>query len=71
MAEYSRASLPPDMSSKFRVCTELAEAVKKAGYREEIGFHQFLYPAEKSSRELIAFLLDRLPQAMRGDQVRL
>ena len=68
MAEYRKATLPPDMASKFRVCTELAEAVKKLGYREEIGFHQFLYPAEKSSRELVAFLLDRLPQATRGEQ---
>ena len=68
MAEYGKASLPADMSSRFRVCTELAEAVKKLGYREEISFHLFLYPAEKSSRELIAFLLDRLPQAMRGDE---
>jgi hypothetical protein len=50
------------------LCSELAEAVKKLGYREEINFQQFLYPAEKSSRELIAFLLDRLPQAMRGDK---
>jgi len=69
MSEYGKAALPPDMSTKFRICTELAEAVKKLGYREELGFHQFLYPAEKSSRELIAFLLDRLPQAVRGDQV--
>ena len=58
------------MSSKFRVCTELAEAVKKLGYCDEIGFHQFLYPAEKSSRELIAFLLDSLPQALHGERVR-
>ena len=68
MAEYDKATLPGDMASKFRLCSELAEAVKKLGYREEINFHQFLYPAEKSSRELIAFLLDRLPQAMRGDK---
>ena len=68
MAEYGKASLPADMSSKFRVCTELAAAVKKLGYREEISFHLFLYPAEKSSRELVTFLMDRLPQAMRGGE---
>jgi hypothetical protein len=68
MPEYGKAVLPADMASKFRVCTELADAVRSKGYREEIGFHQFLYPAEKSSRDLVAFLLDRLPQAIRGDQ---
>ena len=68
MAEYGKAALPSDMSSKFRVCTELAAAVKKLGYREEISFHLFLYPAEKSSRELVTFLMDRIPQAMRGGE---
>ena len=59
----SQVGLPKEMSARFRACTELAESVKKLGFKQEIGFHQFLYPSDKFSRDLFAFLLERLPQA--------
>jgi len=62
-ADYSKMVLPKEMSARFRVCTQLADTVKKLGFKQEIGFHQFLYPSDKSSRDLFAFLLERLPQA--------
>jgi hypothetical protein len=55
------------MSGKFRACTALADAVRKLGFREECGFHQFLYPSEKFNRELITFLLGKLPQQDLGE----
>uniref|UniRef100_A0A7S4P748 Coiled-coil domain-containing protein 22 homolog n=1 Tax=Guillardia theta TaxID=55529 RepID=A0A7S4P748_GUITH len=55
------------MSSRFRFCTELAESVKKCGFKGELGFHQFLYPSATSSRELLSFLVDRLSK---GGQVQ-
>eukprot|EP00286_Rhodomonas_abbreviata_P010311 CAMPEP_0181331510 /NCGR_PEP_ID=MMETSP1101-20121128/24540_1 /TAXON_ID=46948 /ORGANISM="Rhodomonas abbreviata, Strain Caron Lab Isolate" /LENGTH=122 /DNA_ID=CAMNT_0023440975 /DNA_START=34 /DNA_END=399 /DNA_ORIENTATION=- len=61
LPEYSKASLPREMSSRFRACTSLAEGVKKLGFKEEISFHQFLYPTQKYTRELFAFILERLP----------
>uniref|UniRef100_A0A7S0EBG3 Coiled-coil domain-containing protein 22 homolog n=1 Tax=Hanusia phi TaxID=3032 RepID=A0A7S0EBG3_9CRYP len=48
------------MSSRFRFCTELAESVKKSGFKGELGFHQFLYPSATSTRDLLSFLVDRL-----------
>ena len=35
------------MSSRFRVCTNLATAIKNLGYKDEISYNQFMYPAEK------------------------
>lgn len=63
MPSYDRATLPREMSSKFKACTVLAEAVVRRGYREECGFHQFLYPSPNVTRELVAFVLSKLPQA--------
>ena len=37
------------MSSRFRVCTNLATAIKNLGYKEEISYNQFMYPNEKVS----------------------
>ncbi|KAJ1471383.1 hypothetical protein T484DRAFT_1844278 [Baffinella frigidus] len=70
-AEYSKVGLPKEMSARFRACTELADSVKKLGFKQEIGFHQFLYPSDKFSRDLFAFLLERLPQAqtLGGDSI--
>mmetsp|Transcript_33604 Transcript_33604/g.80136 ORF Transcript_33604/g.80136 Transcript_33604/m.80136 type:complete len:625 (+) Transcript_33604:95-1969(+) len=69
LPEYSKASLPREMSSRFRACTTLADAIKKLGFKDEISFHQFLYPTPKYTRELFAFILERLPhQGMSSDQ---
>jgi len=61
---YSKATLPAasQQSSRFRVCNVLSEAVKKLGYKNEIGFHQFLYPNAKDSRALLSFLMEHLPR---------
>jgi hypothetical protein len=61
---YTKAQLPAasQQSSRFRVCNVLSEAVKKLGYKNEIGFHQFLYPNAKDSRALLSFLMEHLPR---------
>ena len=45
-------SLPSEeqMSSRFRVCTNLATAIKNLGYKDEISYNQFMYPNEKVRR---------------------
>ena len=44
--------LPPEMSGRFRVGTELAARLQACGYSRELGFHQFLYPAEQDTRAI-------------------
>eukprot|EP00656_Telonema_subtile_P045070 TRINITY_DN51336_c0_g1_i2.p1 TRINITY_DN51336_c0_g1~~TRINITY_DN51336_c0_g1_i2.p1 ORF type:complete len:630 (+),score=163.99 TRINITY_DN51336_c0_g1_i2:136-2025(+) len=50
------------MSSRFRVCTNLATAVEKFGYTGDIGYNQFMYPNEKETRKILSFLLETMPK---------
>ncbi len=46
----AQASLPREMSSRFRVCSNIASAITKLGYQDELGFQAFLYPNEKVNK---------------------
>ena len=47
MPQFDRATLPEEMSAKFRACTNIADTVKQMGFPDELGFQGFLYPNEK------------------------
>jgi len=53
-------SLPVSMAEQFRLCTDLANAIKQLGYRGDLSFHQFLYPSEEGTYQLLRFMLERL-----------
>ncbi|KAH0457708.1 hypothetical protein IEQ34_013023 [Dendrobium chrysotoxum] len=53
-------SLPAATAERFKICAQLAAAIKSLGYREELGFHQFLYPSDEESYKLVRFLVERL-----------
>ena len=50
------------MSKKFRFCQELAEACQNLGYSGDIGYHSFMYLSEKSARDLLMWLIEKLPR---------
>ena len=54
--------LPKGMSARFRVGTEMANAVKDLGYMTEIGYNTFLYSNEAEARQLLMWLVERLPK---------
>ncbi|XP_065829154.1 coiled-coil domain-containing protein 22 homolog [Oscarella lobularis] len=56
------SKLPSNMSARFRVGTDLADACKALKYRSEIGYQTFLYPNEGDMRGLFMFLVERLPK---------
>lgn len=56
-------SLPSGTAERFRICTDLAGAVKLLGYRADLSFHQFLYPSLKDTHNLLRFLLDKLSKS--------
>ena len=60
--------LPPEMSGRFRVGTDLATRLHGLGYTRELGFHQFLYPSEPDTRAILKFLLDKMPKAADADK---
>ncbi|XP_020583942.1 coiled-coil domain-containing protein 22 [Phalaenopsis equestris] len=62
-------SLPAATSERFRICAELATAIKSLGYREELGFHQFLYPSDEESYKLVRFLVERLSKVPSEDKI--
>jgi hypothetical protein len=36
--------------------------MEKIGFRTDIGYHTFLYPNEADTRNVVTFLLERLPK---------
>ena len=56
------ANLPSGMASRHRLCTNLANAVKKLGYTGECGYSQLLYPVGSTTRDILGFLVERLPR---------
>ncbi|XP_033098923.1 coiled-coil domain-containing protein 22 homolog [Anneissia japonica] len=55
-------SLPPGMSARFRVGTDLANACMSLGYKGEIGYQTFLYANEADIRKVLMFLIEKLPK---------
>uniref|UniRef100_A0A8C4WYD9 Coiled-coil domain-containing protein 22 n=1 Tax=Eptatretus burgeri TaxID=7764 RepID=A0A8C4WYD9_EPTBU len=55
-------TLPPGMSARFRAGTRLAQACQDLGYTREVGYHTFLYGSEVETRNLLMFLVERLPR---------
>lgn len=49
-----------NITDKYRIATDLANAIRKLGYKAEIGYQTFLYFNEKESRRLFLFLFDKL-----------
>jgi hypothetical protein len=54
--------LPPSMAARFRVGTNLANAVQGLGYHGDVGYHTFLYSNEIEIRRVLMFLVDHLPK---------
>ncbi|XP_010552356.1 PREDICTED: coiled-coil domain-containing protein 22 isoform X3 [Tarenaya hassleriana] len=46
----------------FRICTDIALAVKNLGYIGDISYYKFLYPSEEDSYKLVRFLAERLTE---------
>ncbi|KAA0065733.1 coiled-coil domain-containing protein 22 [Cucumis melo var. makuwa] len=59
-------SLPDSVADQFKVCSEIASAIKDLGFIGDISFHKFLYPSEEDLYKLIRFLVERLPEASDG-----
>lgn len=58
----SPKTLPEAMSSRYRMCTNLANTVQAMGYPSEIGYQTFLYSSVKEWRKLLMFLIEKLPR---------
>jgi hypothetical protein len=62
------ASLPPAKAIRYRICSGLALRIKELGYASELGYESFLYPNELTSRRLLQFLVNKLPQTSENQE---
>eukprot|EP01094_Clydonella_sp_ATCC50884_P005386 TRINITY_DN1431_c0_g1_i1.p1 TRINITY_DN1431_c0_g1~~TRINITY_DN1431_c0_g1_i1.p1 ORF type:complete len:630 (-),score=263.53 TRINITY_DN1431_c0_g1_i1:167-2026(-) len=60
--EYPQ-SLPRSMSARVAAAADIAGSIKALGYKDDLGYHQLLYPNDEDTRKLLAWLVNQLPQA--------
>lgn len=54
--------LPPNIATQHRVCTNMATKVKELGFPQQLGYNQLLYPALSTTKELLIWLVQKLPR---------
>lgn len=55
-------SMPPSMSQRLKLATNIADHIKEIGFRGDIGYQMILYCNEVEIRRLLMFLIERLPR---------
>ncbi|CAF1350201.1 unnamed protein product, partial [Rotaria sp. Silwood1] len=54
--------LPPNISTRFKVCDELAQLCQSNGYKGDIGYQIFLSINEHETRKLLNCLIEKVPR---------
>ena len=55
--------LPDGKPSRVRVCAEVARVLQENGYTGEVGYETLLYPNEKDTRQIVTWLVGKLPKS--------
>ncbi|CAK1551743.1 unnamed protein product [Leptosia nina] len=53
--------LPPGVSQRIGVATQIASCCKDIGYKNDVGYQTFLYYNESELRQVFMFLIEKLP----------
>ncbi|KAJ8949666.1 hypothetical protein NQ314_008127 [Rhamnusium bicolor] len=54
--------LPPSMSSRLNIASNLAQHIKDLGFKGDMGYQTILYCNEVEVRRVLMFLIERLPR---------
>lgn len=54
--------LPPGISARFRLASDLAAACQELGFGGSVGYQTFLYSSAHDTRRLLLFLVEKLPR---------
>ncbi|CAF1492965.1 unnamed protein product, partial [Adineta ricciae] len=54
--------LPANISTRFKICGELAQLCQSNGYKGDIGYQTFLSINEYETRKLLNFLIEKVPR---------
>ncbi|XP_057997979.1 uncharacterized protein LOC131176985 isoform X1 [Hevea brasiliensis] len=57
------SSFPDSLVDKFKICTDMALAIKRLGYLGDMTYYKFLYPSEEDLFKLVRFLVERLSES--------
>ncbi|KAG8636912.1 coiled-coil domain-containing protein 22 isoform X2 [Manihot esculenta] len=60
------SSFPDSLVDKFKICTDIALAIKRLGYIGDMTYYKFLYPSEEDLFKLVRFLVERLSESSVG-----
>ncbi|KAJ8765087.1 hypothetical protein K2173_010569 [Erythroxylum novogranatense] len=60
---FSANSLPDLMVDKFKICTDIALAVKRLGYTGDMNYYKLLYASEEDVYKLMRFWVERLSES--------
>lgn len=55
-------TLPANIATRHRICTAVAQKIKELGFLGECGYNQLLYPVEAQTREILTFIVEKLPR---------
>lgn len=56
------STLPSNIAVRHRICTDLSIKIKDLGFLGECGYNQLLYPVEHQTRELLKFIIEKVPR---------
>jgi hypothetical protein len=56
-------ALPQNIASRHRICTSIAAKIKELGFLSDCGYNQLLYPVENQTRDLLKWLVEKLPRS--------
>eukprot|EP01114_Cavostelium_apophysatum_P018895 TRINITY_DN5939_c1_g1_i1.p1 TRINITY_DN5939_c1_g1~~TRINITY_DN5939_c1_g1_i1.p1 ORF type:complete len:574 (+),score=233.64 TRINITY_DN5939_c1_g1_i1:140-1861(+) len=59
-AEIFPKSMPRGMSVKVNICSDVANAIKGIGYKQELGYHQIMYPNAADTRKLLMWIVEKI-----------
>ncbi|KAJ4830669.1 hypothetical protein Tsubulata_038780 [Turnera subulata] len=63
-------SLPASTIDKFKMCTDIALAIKRLGYIGEMTYYKLLYPSEEDLYKVARFLVDKLSKSSVGAKLK-
>ncbi|ETP01109.1 hypothetical protein F441_21600 [Phytophthora nicotianae CJ01A1] len=59
----AEAKAPVGVAARHRVGSQLANILKELGYAGDCGYNHFLYPTEKETRNILSWLVGKLPRS--------
>lgn len=54
--------MPQNIAVRHRICTDISIKIKDLGFLGECGYNQLLYPVEHQTRDLLKWLMEKIPR---------